>query len=157
MGRSDAWDQYGKLETVEPAGWDDTLPRNFRGNVELDLNGAIKLGRLNSREYQQQLETLYLSALNVSRERFQFDYQWFADGILDQSYRGSGIGGRSETGLDSSIFFRKTQAAGGEFVVGLANSLLWDVWGSGSDTFGSTIDFTASPTPIAIWRSSQGS
>ena len=138
---SDAWDQYGKLETVEPAGWDDTLPRNFRGNVELDLNGAIKLGRLNSREYQQQLETLYLSALNVSRERFQFDYQWFADGILDQSYRGSGIGGRSETGLDSSIFFRKTQAAGGEFVVGLANSLLWDVWGSGSDTFGSTIDF----------------
>ena len=48
MGRrNDAWDQYGKLETVEPAGWDDTLPRNFRGNVELDLNGAIKLGRLN--------------------------------------------------------------------------------------------------------------
>ena len=39
---SDAWDQYGKLETVEPAGWDDTLLRNFRGNVELDLNGAIK-------------------------------------------------------------------------------------------------------------------
>lgn len=138
---SDLWDADGVFESVEPEGWDDSLPRNENGKVELDIRGAISLARLNSREYQRQLETLYLSALDVSRQRFQFDYQWFADGILDQSFRGSGIGGSSATGLDTSVFFRKTQAAGGEFVVGLANSLLWDVWGSSADTFGSTLDF----------------
>ena len=138
---SDLWHQYGHVSTVEPVAWQESLPRNSDGEVELDLRGAISVGRLNSREYQRQLETLYLSALEVSRERFQFDYQWFADGVLDQNYRGSGLGGRSETGLDSQVFFRKTQAAGGELVVGLANSLLWDVWGSGSETFGSTLDF----------------
>lgn len=138
---SDQWHRYGQLETIEPAGWRDALPKNQNGEVELNLRGAITIGRLNSREYQRQLETLYLSALDVSRERFRFDYQWFVDGMVDQSFRGSGIGGRSETGLDSSVFFKKTQAAGGELVVGLANSLLWDVWGSGSDTLGSTLDF----------------
>ena len=138
---SDLWHQYGQLNTVEPVAWEESLPRNSDGEVALDLRGAISVGRLNSREYQRQLETLYLSALEVSRERFQFDYQWFADGVLDQNYRGTGLGGRSETGLDSQVFFRKTQAAGGELVVGLANSLLWDVWGSGSETFGSTLDF----------------
>ncbi len=138
---SDLWHQYGQLNTVESVAWEESLPRNSDGEVALDLRGAISVGRLNSREYQRQLETLYLSALEVSRERFQFDYQWFADGVLDQNYRGTGLGGRSETGLDSQVFFRKTQAAGGELVVGLANSLLWDVWGSGSETFGSTLDF----------------
>ncbi|MDA8696898.1 TolC family protein [Rhodopirellula sp.] len=138
---SDQWHRFGQIETIEPVGWQDSMPRNEEGKIELDLRGAISVGRLNSREYQRQLENLYLSALDVSRERFRFDYQWFADGIVDQNYRGSGIGGRSETGLDTSVFVRKTQAAGGELVVGLANSLLWDVWGSGSDTFGSTLDF----------------
>ena len=138
---SDQWNRYGLLEAIETTVWQESLPRNPEGQVELDLRNAIAVGRKNSREYQRQLETLYLSALDVSKERFRFDYQWFAGAFFDQSYRGSGIGGRSETGLDSSVFFRKTQAAGGELVIGLANSLLWDVWGSSSDTLGSTLDF----------------
>lgn len=138
---SPQWDRNGKLTSIEPPEWRSQLARDADGELQLDLRGAISLGRTNSREYQRQLEVLYLSALDVSQERFQFDYQWFAGGVLDQDFRGRGIGARSATGLDSSVFFRKSQAAGGELVVGLANSLLWDVWGSGSDVFGSTLDF----------------
>lgn len=135
------WHRNGQIASVEPPTWQQGLPRNESGEVELDLRGAIDVGRMNSREYQRNLEILYLSALDVTQERFQFDYQLFAGGILSQDFRGRDRGASSETGLDSFAFVRKTHAAGGELVVGLANSLIWDSWQAGSNTFGSTLDF----------------
>src|SRR5262249_29667379 len=57
--------------------WEDYLPRDADGNVVLDLQGAVELARLNSPNYQTQLENLYLSGLDVTLERFRFDTQFF--------------------------------------------------------------------------------
>jgi hypothetical protein len=135
------WYRNGRIGSVEPVAWLQSLPRNETGDVELDLRGAIDVGRLNSRDFQRSQEILYLSALDVTLERFRFDHQFFSGGIFTQEFRGRLDGGRSTSSLDNFALVRKTGAAGGEFVVGLANSLLWDAWGAGSDTFASTLDF----------------
>ena len=47
------------------------------GQVKLSLPSAVRLAYLNSPDYQTQLETLYLSAIDVSTERFRFETQFF--------------------------------------------------------------------------------
>ncbi len=136
------WGKFGYTPTIESSQWVETLPRDERGEVQLDLREAVRIARVNSREYQRNLETLYLSALDVTLERFQFDHQLFAGNRLNQDFRGSEVGAGSETRLDSFAGFSKLSATGGELVTGFANSLVWDSWGSGSELFRSTLDFT---------------
>jgi len=62
---------------VDNPTWKDFLPRDKDGNVVLDLTGAVQVALLESPNYQQQLETLYLSGLDVTFERFRFDSQFF--------------------------------------------------------------------------------
>ena len=52
-------------------------PLNEKGEVVLDVDTALKLAYIHSPDYQHQLETLYLSALDVSTERFRLDTQFF--------------------------------------------------------------------------------
>jgi hypothetical protein len=47
------------------------------GTVKLDVDTALRLAYIHSPSHQMQLETLYLSALDVSAERFEFDTQFF--------------------------------------------------------------------------------
>ena len=67
----------GKTPFVDNPTWEDYLPRDKDGNVVLDLTGAVQVALLESPHYQQQLETLYLSGLDVTFERFRFDSQFF--------------------------------------------------------------------------------
>src|SRR5690606_20771889 len=70
--RGDAvWDWYGDTPYVQNPGWDAALPRNEKGEVVVDLTQAVQLALLNTRTFQRELETLYLSALDVSFERFR--------------------------------------------------------------------------------------
>ena len=136
------WDKFGNVGTVEPAFWRQSLPTNTDGEVSLDLKDAVRIARLHSRPYQDNLETLYLSALDVTFERFRFDAQYFAGTGIEQDFRGRQVGARSDTVINSAAGLTKLTASGGELVVGLANSLVWDSWGSGTDLFTSTIDFS---------------
>src|SRR2546430_6264360 len=45
---------------------------------------AVELGLINSREYQDTREDLYLTALPVTMERFAFAAQFFAAGQADR-------------------------------------------------------------------------
>ncbi len=136
------WGKFGRINSVESPFWLSALPMDQEGVIRLDLRDSVRIARVNSRSYQQNRETLYLSALNVSFERFRFDYQFFAGNRLNQNFRGRDIGASSITTLDSFTRVEKLSATGGEMVVGFANALVWDSWGSGSDLFTSTIDFT---------------
>ena len=60
--------QSFKLERDE---WRENLSLLENGNVLLDLETSMKLALLHSSEFQQQKEELYLSALNVTYERFR--------------------------------------------------------------------------------------
>jgi len=136
------WDKNGRLATVESPSWMRQLPMNEDGNVQLDLRDSIRVARVNSRSYQQNLETLYVTALDVSFERFRFDHQLFAGGTINQDLRGRRVGRRSETSINSFVGVEKLSTTGGELLVGFANSLVWDSWSRDSDLFSSTIDFS---------------
>ena len=71
-----AWRQAANPEAVESDLWRQFLPKSASGEVVLDLKGAVRLGIQNSREFQAEREDLYLSALDVTFERFQFSPQF---------------------------------------------------------------------------------
>jgi hypothetical protein len=136
--------------TANPC-WEDYLPRDDEGNVVLDLPGAVEIALLNSTDYQQQLETLYLSGLDVTFERFRFDTQFFGGSSVFFTADGRD---RSGTGSSSSLLevqpFRsgnrlraeKLTATGGQLVVGLANSLMWQFSGPNDFSSSTVLDFS---------------
>ncbi len=136
------WHKHGSTHSVESLQWLNLLPRQDDGSIRLDLRDAIGVARLNSRDYQQNIENLYRSALDVSFERFRFDHQFFGGNLVSADFRGRDRGGSSIFAVDSFGQTRRLTATGGELVVGLANSLVWDFWGTDSDIFTSTIDFS---------------
>lgn len=148
------WEANGRTNTAENPQWWSYLPLDERGVLVLDVNDAVRQALLHSSAYQQAQETLYLSALDVSSERFLFDSQFFG------SWRGrytadgrsrSRVGGESSsqfaTGAGSdlggrSLTMQKQFASGADLLVGFANSFTWQV--SGPDDYGanSLLDFS---------------
>jgi hypothetical protein len=124
------------------------------------------LALLHSRDYQQQVETLYLAALDVSAERFAFDAQFFSGYSALGNFLGpfnsaisriTGQPGNSSSTLNASTFsnrggtvgagaprwtMAKQFTTGGQLVVDFANSLLWQFSGPNNFTPSTTIDFT---------------
>ncbi|CAN0378381.1 unnamed protein product, partial [Ectocarpus sp. 4 AP-2014] len=71
------WREAPRTPWVDPPNWRATLPLDAEGRLVLDTNAAVRLGLVNDPDFQQELEELYLSALDVSFERFRFDTQLF--------------------------------------------------------------------------------
>ena len=69
------------------------LPLDEEGVLVLNADTAVRIALLQSPEYQRQREQLYLSALDVSSERFRFDTQFFGGArsflTMDGRRRGS--------------------------------------------------------------------
>jgi hypothetical protein len=75
------WRRNGDTPYVENPLWAQCLPRGDDGVVVLDHPAAVQLALLDSRGYQTALEQLYLSALDVTFQRFRFDAQFFVQGL----------------------------------------------------------------------------
>jgi hypothetical protein len=141
------WHRDGDLPDVEVSDYRAWLPYAEDGNVRVDLTGAIELARLHSRDYQAQKETLFLSALDVTAERFRFNAQFYGGNATN--YVGTGAfrnGGTSSSLLstESHIQMQKAFTAGGTLLVGLANSIVWQFSGSGSTVNSSLANFAFS-------------
>jgi hypothetical protein len=145
------WDKMATTKRVDNPSWQDYLPRDKDGNVVLDLTGAVQVALLESPAYQQQLETLYLSGLDVTFERFRFDSQFFGGSSIFHTVEGpvraGKAGGSSVLDVspsDPTNRFRmeKLTATGGEIVVGLANSLVWQFAGPNNYTSTTLLDFS---------------
>jgi len=141
------WDRNGNTPFVENPAWANCLPRNDEGAVVFDRLTAVQVALLNSREYQRELENLYLSALDVTFQRFRFDAQFFGVNSTFFTADGpdrDGAGGESSSLLEegNSLQMQKLTATGGELVVGLANSLVWQF--AGPDEYAATtlLDFS---------------
>ena len=140
------WHAQGDAAGIDPQVWQNYLPRDETGDVVLDLPGALQVATVNSREFQTELEDLYLAALDVSFERFRFDAQFFAGNTTRQTADGRdrpGSGGESSSLLtsDTGAEMRRLTASGGELVVGLANSIIWQFAGPNTDSTRSLLDF----------------
>ena len=141
------WERNGVLADVEVSDYRAWLPMDDEGQVRVDLGGAVDLARLHSRDYQSQLETLYLSALDVTAERFRFQAQ-FSGGNATQF---SSIGRIRNGGDDASILsnesdlrMRQFTTTGGTIAVGLANSIVWQFSGPDTNVTTSLLSFAIS-------------
>ncbi|MFM8187772.1 MAG: hypothetical protein ACKN85_04735 [Pirellula sp.] len=147
------WDVNGRTNTAENPVWWQYLPLDERGVLVLDADTAVRVATLHNTNYQAEIETLYLSALDVSTERFLLSNQLFAgygsiytaDGALRQ-YPGA----NSSSTVSNSLFsrgprglaLRRQFTTGADLIVGFANNLTWQL--SGPTTLGtnSLVDFS---------------
>jgi hypothetical protein len=141
------WHINGDRTTLDNPAWrarvHEVANITESGAVVLDEQTAMRLAYLNSIDWQDQLETLYLSALDTTTERFKFDVQFF--GGNDTTYRnrgslnplGTATSWTTATGLEARRYF----ATAGEAVVGLLNSVVWQFAGPDQYTNVSILNF----------------
>jgi len=166
------WLNNGIRESLENPQWKATLGEYVEltdsGAVKLDLDSAIKLAYIHSPDHQSQLETLYLSALDVTRERFQLDTQLF--GNYDASYVHDGSLNPASIGFDTTqdryvvngafdgnesnrvtlggnignptLQARRRLATAGEVLIGFANSFIFEFNGPDAGLSSSLINFS---------------
>jgi hypothetical protein len=144
------WLKHGQTDDVENPDWLAYLPRNEAGLVVLTAEEAVRQGYLHSPNFQREMEEVYLSALDVSFERFRFDSQFFAGASLDYTADGPlrDGSGDSSSALALSTFpatrgirRQKLFTTGSDLVVGFANSLVWQFSGPNDYQGNTLIDF----------------
>jgi hypothetical protein len=110
--RADAY-KDGNLSTpLEPSEWRTFLPHNQKGEIALDLENSMSLAVRHSRELQSQKEALYLTALDVTFERFRLGPRPFA-----------GISGEtSKQGKEEFSDFKSRLTVGGQGVAGMGSN-----------------------------------
>ena len=139
----DGWHASGDAPTVDAGNWVDSLPRDENGDVVLTLQDAVHVARVNSRDYQTNLENLYLSALDVTLKRFSFDNQYTLGNVTNAVFTGPDRNnGRSTLTTETGGAIKRMSATGGTLIFGLANSIMWEFSGGQTDMVGSTFDFT---------------
>jgi outer membrane protein TolC len=137
------WKKRGG-QPIEHLDWLATLPRVDDGAILLNRETVLDLSLRHSREYQFQVESLYLTALDLTLAEFQFQLQPFFDfGLV---YQNSGDG---ET--DSNQILPTTNArlerqfySGAQLLIQFANNLLFEFNGDGFTTTATnlTVSFT---------------
>ncbi len=126
------WYRNGTVPVVDLNCWQQFLPESQEdGAIPLDMGTAMELTRLNSRDYQGQLETLYLAAMDVTAERFRFTTQWFNDPSATYNSLGPlAAGGPAATWtLTNDLQAQKLFGGGGQLLVEIANTLTWNLIG----------------------------
>lgn len=146
------WDAAGKTNAMENPQWWQFLPLDEDGVLRLDAHTAVQLALLHSPDYQRQVEQLYLSALDVSSERFRFDTQFFGGASTFFTADGRdrrGAGGQSRSQLELApyslgrrpLVMERTFATGADLLVGFANSIVWDFSGPDTQSANTIFDF----------------
>ncbi len=136
------WHANGDTCFIESPEWRGYLPLDSHGRVIVNIDTAIELSLIHSPNLQRQREELYLSALDVSLERFGFDSQLFAG--FNSFYSVERGGSALSTGFGSrsdGFNYRKLGITGANFAVGLANTVLWTFGGPQTQTGNGLINF----------------
>jgi hypothetical protein len=108
--------------------FDGSLSEQEQQGFLLNLDQAIELGVINSREYQAIREDLYLAALPVTLNRFSFAYQWAATEAAIREWAGpkSLEGYQNKWSLGSSVGFSKLFSTGALLTFALANKTVFN-------------------------------
>ena len=166
------WYDNGVRDGVENPAWQVRLAEyvelDDEGSVKLDVDSALQLAYIHSPNHQSQLETLYLSSLDVTRERFELDTQFFGGYDIGYAHNGSirpaalqyvESLGRYEiippanaaesnllavgtTGDRRAFEARRQFATAGTLIAGFANSFVFEFTGPDSGLSASLLNFT---------------
>ena len=135
------WNDDGSAPYIESPRWRDSLALTEDGTLILTPDRAIQLGLIHSREYQTEQEDLYLEALDLTLQRFEFDLQWI--GGNDTTYQHFGtLASATESDTlrtASNLGFSRNFSRGGQLVVDFANSFVWEFAGADSGRTSSNI------------------
>jgi len=113
--------EYRKLHGEDPPA--DILDASRK----LSLREIVELGLTNSREHQSEKEQLYVSALAVTLERFDYTTKFTPTGNgTDADYANTRSDGRSiqSSQIDSSVAIDKMLATGGTLLARFANNVV---------------------------------
>ncbi len=141
---------YSKIPTqahTQNPVWIDYLPREEDGQIKLTQPLAIDLALLHSRDYQTQFEQVYLFALALSGNRFEFDTQWTGGLGTGLTATGSDLGNQRLLQVSDRLGFSRNLACGGQFATNILNSLFWD-FGSANLQGGSAALVTTFSQPL---------
>ena len=159
------WHCNGDRIELENPAWREALAEYVKvgedGSIKLNVDSALRLAYVHSPPHRTQLETLYLSALDVTAERFRLDAQFFGgydvryahsgsmipaglayDPVLGRyvahpAVEGPGIENSRLTvgrpfAADPAIQARRRFATAGDLLVGFANSFVFEFAGRAS-------------------------
>jgi hypothetical protein len=152
MRGSRRWECLGSVDYFENPEWQrffigsqKAADGSFPTIENLTLANAVELSLIHSREYQTQLENLYMAALNLTFERYRFDVR--PSGFLGEPGTGLFYQRREEdlSGLNlgpTNLGISKLLPTGGQFVAELANNTLWMFSGPNGTGSASTIAFS---------------
>ena len=126
---SNYWDRFSPVSEIDHDHWRSELPVDENGVINVDRDMAIKLSLLHNRQYQSQYESLYLTALGQSLNRYDFHARWF--GNSGSTFSASGDGALASRLISESrgLGFRRNLVGGGQFLTSLANSFSWQLGG----------------------------
>ena len=142
------WHRHGNRPELENPVWRERLgeyaPINEKGEIVLSLDSALQLAYVHSPDHQDVLETLYLSALDVTTERFRFDTQFFSATDTTYSHLGQLRAGGESNLLSRNTDFqvRKRFATAGDILIGFANQVAWEFTGSDTQSVLSILNFS---------------
>ena len=102
----DVYPDGNSTAKLESETWRDWLPLDKDGQVNLNLPAAVKLALTHSPDFQREKEDLYLSALDVTYERFRLAPKPFADGTTN--LENSGSSGSRDRGADIQVSHKCT-------------------------------------------------
>ncbi|MEM0924496.1 MAG: hypothetical protein AAGJ83_00525 [Planctomycetota bacterium] len=137
------WDAAGFTNASENPDWWQFLPLNEDGVLVLNADTAVQLALLHSPDYQRQLEQLYLSALDVSSERFRFDTQFFFRGTNDYFASSSATGNDTTlAGIGGTATMNRAFTTGGQLIADVANSITWQLSGDNTQSATSLLNLT---------------
>ena len=154
----EGWYKFGNRLSVENPQWlaaygitpDMIDPETgaYSGDLpifeDLKLSDTLELSLIHSREYQSQLENVFLAALNVTFERFQFGVRYLGLGGEPSASLDTNVvpgGGPNNVGVGATAGIRQILPAGGQMIIQLANSTLW-LFGPDATTSASTLSYS---------------
>ena len=142
------WDRRGYQATVENGLWDGQLPLNADGELELDRDTTVQMALLNSRDYQDEVEQLYATALVLSANQFEFDVNWFGGNDTNFVAQSDGFNAVRDLSTVNQLGATRDLAAGGEFATSLLNSFTWQLGGAGPANFSAGNIFFSLTQPL---------
>ncbi len=159
------WHEFGQTMTVENPQWlenfgvspeaaacgyeigysfEDQFSPPVPVIENMTMGDAIELTYINSRDFQFQLEQLYLTALELTFQRFRYDVQFLGIGgnkpTSDVGYVALGDGDTS-LAWDNRIGISKLLPSGGQWAIELANNTLWLFSGDNKSDTASALSF----------------
>jgi len=167
------WHKFGDTPTVESPYWADSIPQQpdlahaswespgkplaedlASGVVvnphtvptieDLTLEQAIELASIHNRDFQTQIEDVYLSALRLTLEQFQFNVRYLGLGNREPT---SGLtyfntpSKRDDLNFNNRFGVSQLLPTGGQWVAELANNTLWLLQGQNQTNSTSIISY----------------